>query len=554
MAAEEPPVVFTESETTILNEQGMDARLGSSSDSGHSQRKRSPSRTTPLPTMQLFVVSIVALTEFVQQSILFPFVYFMVRDFKIAADERQLGTYVGILASTFSIAQFFSNLPWGWVSDKWGRRPVLLIGLLANSICALAFGMSKSYSWALGVRILQGAFNANTGVAKSVVAEITDKSNEAVAFSYFFLFWRMGSVLGPALGGFLTDPAKHFPSIFARYEIWRRFPYLLPCVATSFISFVGFLLGVFYLQESKGRRAIDPNLLSGGEHSSPPPYSEAVAEEGHAVHSSTAANGTTTHTEQEDIENETSPLLGRPSVPIKSKSFETDWWFLGLPGLCWTMLGGFFCAMFMLITDNELFPLYASTPAPFGGLNFQPRDIGVAITIFGAVNMVGQAFFYHSLELTFGRLGLFRWGMFGAMFQAFLMPFLGYIAGNQVDGGGYISYSRWILVWVGLVILLVGKSFFQLMAVTSSSLLIIDAAPAVKLGLANGASQSGVSLAGSFGPSLFGMLYSFSLQWGYPFPFDRHLVYNLLAIVGLAGFLISWKMRRGLLEYGKDGR
>ncbi|KAJ3337241.1 hypothetical protein HDU93_001381 [Gonapodya sp. JEL0774] len=515
-----------------------------------SQRKQ-----TPLPKMQLFVVSIVALTEFVQQSILFPFVYFMVRDFKIAEDERQLGTYVGILASAFSMAQFFSNLPWGWVSDKWGRRPVLLIGLIANSLCALAFGMSKSYKWALGVRMLQGAFNANTGVAKSVVAEITDKSNEAIAFSYFFLFWRMGAVLGPALGGFLTDPAKHFPSIFARYEIWRRFPYLLPCVATSFISFVGFLLGVLYLEESKGRRAINANLIGGGEHgpapSTPANNTESVAEEGRATPPPSPSGAPPPY---ESTESETSPLLAPEAPSKKIRTFETDWWALGLPGLCWTMLGGFFCAMFMLITDNELFPLFASTPAPFGGLNFEPRDIGIAITIFGAVNMVGQAFFYHTLEIKIGRLGLFRWGMFGATFQAFLMPFLGYIAGNQVDRGGYISYTRWILEWAGLVTLLVAKSFFQLMAVTSSSLLIIDAAPPVKLGLANGASQSGVSLAGSFGPSLFGMLYAGSLQWGLPFPFDRHLVYNLLAAVGLIGFLTSWKMQRGLIEYGKDSR
>jgi MFS family permease len=114
-----------------------------------------------------------------------PFIYFMVRDFGIAKDEKDIGFYVGFIASSFSLAQFLTSIFWGWMSDKVGRRPVLLLGLLGNTITIIMFGQSHSLTWAIISRSLCGFLNGNIGVAKSLLGEITDTSNEARAYSLF---------------------------------------------------------------------------------------------------------------------------------------------------------------------------------------------------------------------------------------------------------------------------------------------------------------------------------------------------------------------------------
>jgi MFS family permease len=70
-------------------------------------------------------------------------------------------------------------------SDKIGRRPVLLIGLIGNTITILAFGQSHTLTWAIASRAACGFLNGNIGVAKSVMGEITDATNQAKGFSIF---------------------------------------------------------------------------------------------------------------------------------------------------------------------------------------------------------------------------------------------------------------------------------------------------------------------------------------------------------------------------------
>jgi len=128
-------------------------------------------------------------------TILFPFVYFMVRDFDIGNDEN-IGVYVGLLASSYAAAQCVVSVPWGRLSDYIGRRPVLLLGLIGISFAMILFGFSKNYTWAIVSRLLCGVLNGNVGVARSVVGEITDATNQARGFS----------VIGFAVGtGFIRN-------------------------------------------------------------------------------------------------------------------------------------------------------------------------------------------------------------------------------------------------------------------------------------------------------------------------------------------------------------
>jgi MFS family permease len=81
-------------------------------------------------------------------------------------DKRKIGNYAGIIISAYPLSQFFFAFMWGYLSDKFGRRPILMIGITGSAICSLLFGFSNSLYWAVGVRAMLGALNANNGIIK----------------------------------------------------------------------------------------------------------------------------------------------------------------------------------------------------------------------------------------------------------------------------------------------------------------------------------------------------------------------------------------------------
>jgi MFS family permease len=179
-------------------------------------------------------------------SILFPFIYYMVRDFDICT-EKDIGFYVGFIASSFSLAQLCTTMGWGWMSDRIGRRPVLLIGLLGNAVTMLFFGLSKTLVWAILARSTCGFLNGNVGVAKCVLGEISDKSNRGMAFSCFGFCFGVGMVAGPAIGGLLQQPVENG---YISGEFFENYPYFLPCAISACISAIGFVAGLFFLPET----------------------------------------------------------------------------------------------------------------------------------------------------------------------------------------------------------------------------------------------------------------------------------------------------------------
>ena len=84
---------------------------------------------------------------------------------------------------------------WGWLSDKKGRRPILLCGLVGNIVTMLIFGTSQNLAMAIISRLCSGLLNGNIGVAKTYLGEITDETNQAKGLSIISITWGVGVIM-----------------------------------------------------------------------------------------------------------------------------------------------------------------------------------------------------------------------------------------------------------------------------------------------------------------------------------------------------------------------
>jgi len=162
---------------------------------------------------------------------------------------------VGPLFSSFAVAQLLASPIWGRVSDRYGRRPVLIIGLLASAIAYLIFGFANSL-WLLFVcRIVQGFGGGTTGVAQAYVADAMEPSRRAKALGWLSAATSLGVSIGAVLGS-LT------------HRLWGPRG---PGISAAVLVLVNMLIAWKWLPESRvltrppeeTRHTVDPDAPSG---------------------------------------------------------------------------------------------------------------------------------------------------------------------------------------------------------------------------------------------------------------------------------------------------
>jgi multidrug resistance protein len=122
---------------------------------------------------------------------------------------------VGLLIASFSIAQLVAAPFWGRLSDRYGRRPALLIGLTASALAYVVFGFAESL-WLLFVsRLVQGAGGGTTGVAQAYVADTMAPRDRAKALGWLSAATSAGVAFGPAIGSFAAHFGQEAPGLAA---------------------------------------------------------------------------------------------------------------------------------------------------------------------------------------------------------------------------------------------------------------------------------------------------------------------------------------------------
>ncbi|CZR62447.1 related to E.coli tetracycline resistance protein TCR1 [Phialocephala subalpina] len=202
------------------------------------------------PTVQLFLLAIVRLAEPIALTSIFPYAWPLVKKFHVG-DESDASFYAGLLISAFALAESLTGMFWGGLSDRVGRKPVLLMGCAGTMLSMIMVGFASNIWVALAGRAIGGVLNGNIGVIQTMVAELVTKpEHEPRAYSIMPFVWSLGTILGPAIGGTFADPSTSFPNTFSRDGLFGRFPYLLPNLLCSSLLLVSILAGYFLLEET----------------------------------------------------------------------------------------------------------------------------------------------------------------------------------------------------------------------------------------------------------------------------------------------------------------
>ncbi|HUE97379.1 MAG TPA: MFS transporter, partial [Longimicrobiaceae bacterium] len=125
------------------------------------------------------------------------------------------GLVVGVLVASYAVAQLISAPLWGRVSDRYGRRPALLIGLVFSALAYIVFSYATSIWLLLLSRLIQGAGGGTTGVIQAYVADATEPENRARSLGWISAATNLGVAIGPVLGSLTYAWGREAPGLFA---------------------------------------------------------------------------------------------------------------------------------------------------------------------------------------------------------------------------------------------------------------------------------------------------------------------------------------------------
>ncbi len=196
----------------------------------------------------LMVLFLVTMIDMIGFGIIIPFLTYLVQDLADQQGVVRIGLWVGLLMTAYSTAQFLSSPFWGSLSDRIGRRPVLMIGLVGNTVFFTAFGFSNTLFFALSMRFFAGIFNGNIAVARAYIGDVSNPKQLATRMGLIGAAFGLGFTIGPFIGGEFSNPAERWG--FFVGTVFETYPYLLPCLIASVLSAGSLLLAFFKLPES----------------------------------------------------------------------------------------------------------------------------------------------------------------------------------------------------------------------------------------------------------------------------------------------------------------
>ncbi|MDD0853225.1 ferrochelatase [Halobacteriovorax sp. GB3] len=144
----------------------------------------------------------------------------------------------GALGALYSLLQFIAAPIWGTLSDRLGRKPILLWSVFCLALSYVLWFFSGSFTLLIAARFIGGIMGGNISTATAVVADITSKENRSKGMAIIGIAFALGFIIGPALGGILSmwDLSSYYPAL---KEIGVN-PFSLPAALAAILSFFNF--------------------------------------------------------------------------------------------------------------------------------------------------------------------------------------------------------------------------------------------------------------------------------------------------------------------------
>lgn len=161
---------------------------------------------------------------------------------EVAGGPSHIGIIVlfgGVLAALFSLLQFICSPIIGTLSDRYGRRPLLLVSIFGIAISYGLWFFAGSFVLLVIARILGGLMSGNISTASAVVADVTDTKSRSKGMAIIGIAFGLGFIIGPAVGGLtaLIDLTKHWPEL-ANYGVN---PFSMPALVAFVLSVLNFI-------------------------------------------------------------------------------------------------------------------------------------------------------------------------------------------------------------------------------------------------------------------------------------------------------------------------
>ncbi|TID06351.1 putative membrane protein [Colletotrichum higginsianum] len=460
-----------------------------------------------LPSKQLAILAIARFAEPLALTSVFPYLPEMISSFGV--EQNDVAKWAGYTSAVFSLSQSVTAVAWGRASDRIGRKPAIIIGLISTMV----FFVRKRKRWH------HPDYGGGNG---------SEKELQPRAFSIMPLIWSVGSIFGPAFGGFFANPARRFPALFGDSWFFNAYPFALPNLIAAVFFLISVATATLFLKETleSKRHKPDWGLLLGERLTRP--FRRSRPHNYHHAH--------VRRTSFVDGE-ATAPLvptkLNPPAQPLDDskqsaeapsmKEVFTAQTSINL--LCYTFLA------LHSVAYDQILPVFLHHPKqvhnpenthlPFqfsGGFGLSSDRIGTIFTIYGITCGVIQFFVFPPLCNYFGVLRCFRACAVTFPFVYILTP---YVVLFESNFGQYAA----------LMVVMFTKAFAVIIGFPCMTILLTNSASSLRiLGTLNGFATMFSGFGRAFGPAAAGAAFSWGVARGYVI-----VAYWFLALTAVLG-------------------
>ncbi|GJC88397.1 putative membrane protein YCR023C [Colletotrichum liriopes] len=451
----------------------------------------------------------------------------MISSFGVA--QNDVAKWAGYTSAVFSLSQSVTAVAWGRASDRIGRKPTIIIGLISTMVFFVVWGMSTSLPMAIIVRAILGSGNGNVGIIRTMVAEmVPEKELQPRAFSIMPLIWSVGSIFGPAFGGFFANPARRFPALFGDSWFFNAYPFALPNLIAAVFFLISVATATLFLKETleSKRHKPDWGLLLGERLTRP--FRRSRSHHHHHAHirrTSFVDGEATAPLVPTKLNTPAQPLEDnkQPTEAPSMKEVFTSQTSINL--LCYTFLALHSVAFDQILPVFLNYPKQVHTPEnthlPFqfsGGFGLSSDRIGTIFTIYGITCGLIQFFVFPPLCNYFGVLRCFRACAVTFPVVYILTP---YVVLFESNTGRYAA----------LMVVMFVKAFAVIIGFPCMTILLTNSASSLRiLGTLNGFATMFSGFGRAFGPAAAGAAFSWGVARGYVI-----VAYWFLALTALLG-------------------